>query len=266
MTGIEESNSQFLGAWKHFSRHAANGAIEDLGGVVAMYSNVPVPFLNVFGIDTPVRDDADLIRRIEKAKRYAHKAGWPYFIAVCTDFVPQGLQSRLDAIFGEAGFNAFMEWTGMVCDPVRPARKTAPAELELRPATTAELRVAINDLNSAAYGMPAEPGRDPLSREPLWAAMHGVVGCVDGQPVATATTLPVDGRLYVALVATHPDQQRHGYAEACMSESLRLASEATGLKRSILHATDAGHPVYLKMGYYDVTRFILYMEGEETHA
>lgn len=266
MAAVEESNDQFLGAWSAFARGAEYGEVAELGGVVAMYSNVPVSYLNVIGFDSAVQEAADLDRRIRAATSYARRAGFPYFAAVCLDMLAPDLRPTLDEAFGHAGLSPFMEWTGMAAEPVAAARKAAPAELEILAVTGSASRIAVNDINCAAYGMDAEAGRAPLSRDELWDQMYGSVGYVNGDAAATATTRVVDGRLYVAFVATHPDYQRRGYAEACMRDSLRRAARASGIERSILHATDAGHPVYRKMGYHDVTKFILYAESEQEHA
>jgi GNAT superfamily N-acetyltransferase len=59
----------------------------------------------------------------------------------------------------------------------------------------------------------------------------------------------------VALVATSPDHQRKGYAEAVMRRALDEAREAWGVRRTVLHATAAGQPIYRRMGYADTVRF-----------
>jgi len=257
---ITESNKQYLGAFGSFARKSANGDVSDFEGVRAMYARVPVFFLNTLGFNSPVTGEADLRRRVNAATCYARDAGHPYFISVCLDWLSDDARSAADAAFLEHGLHPMMQWTGMAADELLPARHEAPAELELRPVADSATRLAVNDINSLAYGMPAEPGREPLDREEFWVGMCGTVGYVDGTPVATATTLPVDGCLYVALVATHPDYQRRGYAETCMRDSLTRAAAESGLTRTVLHATDAGHPVYSKMGYHDVTKFQLYAE------
>ena len=54
---------------------------------------------------------------------------------------------------------------------------------------------------------------------------------------------------YVALVATHPKAQRKGYAEAAMRDVLERSLAAGLDRRTYLHATAAGRPVYERMGY-----------------
>jgi predicted acetyltransferase len=88
---------------------------------------------------------------------------------------------------------------------------------------------------------------------------------VDGKPVASSATFNVDGRMYVGLVATLPEMQRRGYAEAVMRKSLEECAKETGQTRTILHATDAGRPVYLRMGYHDTSKFVAYMPPTAGH-
>jgi predicted acetyltransferase len=70
----------------------------------------------------------------------------------------------------------------------------------------------------------------------------------------------VDGYRYVALVATDPAHQRRGYADATMRRALEVAAEQHGGAPSFLHATEAGRPVYERMGYAAVTTHTIFIE------
>jgi predicted GNAT family N-acyltransferase len=50
-----------------------------------------------------------------------------------------------------------------------------------------------------------------------------------------------------------------GCAEAVMRKALAEAHRTQGLRRTVLHATAEGYPVYLRMGYRPVTRIHFYM-------
>ena len=76
-----------------------------------------------------------------------------------------------------------------------------------------------------------------------------------GEPVTSAAALPVDGTVYIALVATMPDAHGKGYAEAVMRQAIRPGQQAMGVTRTTLHATDMGRPVYQAMGYAPSARF-----------
>jgi predicted GNAT family acetyltransferase len=70
----------------------------------------------------------------------------------------------------------------------------------------------------------------------------------------------VDGHRYVALVATDPGQQRRGYAEAAMRRALELSAGVHGERPTVLHATDAGRPIYQRMGYAAISTHTIFIE------
>ncbi|MBL8177832.1 MAG: GNAT family N-acetyltransferase [Bryobacterales bacterium] len=255
---ILESNNQFLGAWKVFAEGAADGAVARFDGVAAMYSRVPVMFLNAFGFTSVVESPGDLRARIDACLRYAHASAFPYFISTCRQMLSPAAAAAADAVFADAGLVPFMEWTGMSAGEILPPRREV-RDLDIRDVTGPAARRAVYEINCQAYGMPLDPGRDSMDGDSLWSKMHGAVGYLDGIPVATATAFPVEGRRYVALVATLPEHRNRGFAEACMRHALAKA----GTGRTILHATGAGHPVYRKMGYRDVCEFTMYGETHE---
>jgi predicted GNAT family acetyltransferase len=54
------------------------------------------------------------------------------------------------------------------------------------------------------------------------------------------------------LVATTPTARRKGYGDATVRQALSVGVRATGLTRTVLHASDAGFPVYQRIGYRKV--------------
>lgn len=255
---IVESNDQFLGAWRVFAEGASDGLVARFDGVAALYSRVPVMFLNAIGFTTYVESTDDLRARIDSGLRYAHAAGFPFFFSTCRGLLSPDALERMDEAFASFGLLPFMKWTGMAADIILPPRREAIG-LEMRDVTDSATRTAVYEINCLAYEMPLDPGRDSMDLESLWSKMHGVVGYINDIPVATATALPVDGRRYVALVATLPEYRNRGFAEACMRKALARA----GAGRTILHATDAGYPIYRRMGYRDVCEFSMYGENHE---
>jgi ribosomal protein S18 acetylase RimI-like enzyme len=70
----------------------------------------------------------------------------------------------------------------------------------------------------------------------------------------------VDGHRYVAMVATEPGQQRRGYADAAMRHALEMSAQAHGELPTVLHATEAGRPVYQRMGYTTLATHTIFIE------
>ena len=77
------------------------------------------------------------------------------------------------------------------------------------------------------------------------------VALLDGRPAASATANVVGDDAHVLLVATLPDARGRGLAAACMRNVLARARER-GATSSTLEATQAGRPVYRRMGYREL--------------
>lgn len=254
---IVESNRQYLGAFSRFALGCSRGAVERRNGVLAMFGRVPLFIFNACGFTDRVTGPDDLRERGATVRALGDTLGLPYFLSVCQGMVDPEVRPHGSEILGECGLQPIMQWMGMVSDQLLPPTRE-PEGLTLRPVVDEATRIAVNDLNSLAYDMPVELGRETFALPSLWEGLYSMVGYADKQPVATATVVPVEGCLYVAMVATLAEYRRRGYAEACMRAALDRAGRDTGLTRTVLHATDMGRPVYLKMGYQEVTPFLLY--------
>ncbi|MDX2149211.1 MAG: GNAT family N-acetyltransferase [Bryobacteraceae bacterium] len=252
-----ESNQQAAGAWKEFARRSETGVIVEHDGVIAAFSGGPIPFFNAQFLPEPCRDATEFERRARAAAAYGKASGLPWIFFLCHEWAPE---NAIEIATG-AGLSPMMPLTGMVATELAPPRRALPPMEIVSAAGDKRVQDQVFLLNAAAYGMPGEAMLAANTNGFFAEGMYSAVGYVDGTPVSTATTFAVEGVLYVALVATHPDHQGKGYAEAVMRESLRMASQATGLTRTVLHASDAGHPVYLRMGYRDTATFTVLVAG-----
>jgi GNAT superfamily N-acetyltransferase len=141
----------------------------------------------------------------------------------------------------------------------RPVPPPAHPALRFARVTTDEALQAYADINARAYEFPLEAGRAGLAGSALWkGVVHAYLGYEDGVPVSAAATVANDGCLFLALVATVPSAQRKGYGEATVRKALYEGHHATGLKRTVLHGTDAGFPVYERVGYRTVATIDAY--------
>jgi hypothetical protein len=255
---IDESNQQLIDAWTRFARRAASGEVADLPGVKVTFSRVSMPLLNAFFFSSPIADRADLERRVKALTAYGDQSGFAWTLTLCHEWLLPMSLDEATRIVSSVGLVPETHVIGMVTDTLAPPRRAAP-ELEIRPIDDQKTRVDAADLNTAAYDMPLAWGHEAFAREAFYG--EGAFGCVGyalREPVSTATTILVDGRLHVALVATAAAHRKKGYAEAVMRRSLAEAQSASGFKRSVLHATEAGFPVYQAMGYRTVADFTMY--------
>jgi hypothetical protein len=159
-------------------------------------------------------------------------------------------------VLDDCGLAPLLPLTGMYAQQIGEPPATPTLRLTV-PADDASCATVV-DLNAAAYGMDLESSKPLLGRAGFWKGHFPVVGFADGAPASTAAVLMVEGIRYVALVATAPGQQRRGYADAAMRLALQLAADVHGQKPTVLHATEAGRPVYERMGYTAISTHTAY--------
>lgn len=252
-----ESNEQFVGMWSAFARRFPEGRVESSRGIAVAISGTPMSFVNVIAYTTPIQNRADLVERCLRARRIGAECGVPWLLATCDAWM--GDLDVANEVLREMGLSTVLPTVGMVADSIKPSPKPMLEGIEFRRVVDEETRNALVDLNTISYGIPQDIGRKGPARACFWDdSFHGYVAYVNGEPVAATVTAPLDGRLYVSWVATHPDHRRKRYADAVMRKSLESAREATGITRTVLHATAAGQPVYEAMGYRPVVGFTWY--------
>jgi GNAT superfamily N-acetyltransferase len=257
---ITESTDQLIQMWGEFARRFPGGKVEQLPGLTATISGTQMAFINVIHLSSPVRDRDDLAERCRMLVEHGTQSAVPWLFSACDPWM--GDPDVAKAMLAELGLKTVLPTTGMVTDEIAPPQRPLPANFEIRRVSDPSTRNALADLNTLSYGIPTEAGREGPGNEVFWDdSFFGHVGYVGDEPVSATLTAPVDGRLYVSWVATHPEHRRKGYADAVMRRSLEEAGTATGLRRTVLHATEVGRPVYEAMGYRPVVGFTWYALG-----
>jgi len=135
--------------------------------------------------------------------------------------------------------------------------------LHLRVATTSDDLRDHRALLAAGFGLPSDILErvivDDLIDDPQMAF---VVGSVDGVPVTTALLATSGETAGVYNVATPPSERRKGYGEAA-TWALIAEGARRGCTHSILQSSGDGHPVYERMGFVDVGKYVQ-LEGPPT--
>ena len=254
---VELSISQFVGAWDSFCATVPGRDREVQPGMYLLFTGIPIPFFNVAFQTRPVASAANLRALGEDACAFAGDREVPWFLVVTHEAIPAGVDAA--AVLGEVGLRPATTATGMLAEDVEPLVRV-PQGLELIEPWDDATSAAMITVNSAAYAMDMSAAIPDIGAHKTWKNHSAIVGVVDSLPVACSATLMVDGYRYVAFVATHPDRQRRGYADAAMRRSLDLAVERAGSRRpTVLHATDAGKPVYEKMGYAPISTHTMFL-------
>ncbi|WP_299536762.1 GNAT family N-acetyltransferase [uncultured Streptomyces sp.] len=223
--------------------------VRDLPGVAVRWADCRFAFWNCVTLTEAGVDAGLLARRLGEAADVMRGKRHPGFLWVFEDLLDDGARVALGAAAERAGLVRAFPGTGMAGD-LLPVPEPVHPDLSFVRVTTDDHLQAYADLNSRAYGMPLEAGRDGLAGSALWkGGVFAYLGLREGVPVTCAGAVESAGRVFVALVATDPVWERRGYGEAVTRMALCAAGRATGLRRAVLHATVAGAPVYPRIGF-----------------
>jgi GNAT superfamily N-acetyltransferase len=110
---------------------------------------------------------------------------------------------------------------------------------------------ALGPLNDAAYGVPGFSAA--LRHQPPDNDLPVYLAPAEGEPKACLATVDHDGDCLIAWVATLPEARGQGLATLLMKAALADARER-GCTTSTLQSTDAGYPIYVRLGYRDLGR------------
>jgi GNAT superfamily N-acetyltransferase len=256
---VDLSVRQLCEAWRLMCRDAPGRREASADGIEYFFSGLPIAFFNVAVLTHRSISAASLRSFGQAARAWAAETPVPWFFVV----THEALESDVDApaILGECGLGAALPLTGMFATHVAPVT-SVPTGLRIGTTASDTDCAALVDVNSAAYEMDLGPAKIVLGRQTFWSGGHvAVLGTVDGAPASSAAVMMVDGCRYVALVATEPAYRRRGYAEAVMRHALETAAKAHGERPTVLHATDAGRPIYERMGYTAISTHTFFMDA-----
>jgi GNAT superfamily N-acetyltransferase len=257
MDHFDLTTTQLTGAWRTMCAGAPGYQHRSADGVEYIFSGLPIAFFNVAivtarGVTAEALADAG-----RSACAWAGAQQVPWMFIVTHDALEDGVDATqtLDA----AGLAPMMPLTGMLATTVLPSA-SLPGGLRLEVPQDDERCADVLNVNALAYGMDLEAGQSLMAKRSFWARHVPVVGSVAGTPVCSAAVMMIDGYRYVALVATDPAHQKRGYADAAMRRALQLADERYGAHPTVLHATEAGRPIYERMGYEAIARHTVFLE------
>lgn len=232
-----------------FERTAASSVLrrDPDPDVIAVHSDVAFPPFNAVA-RAQFGDDASTRAR-EVAARYI-EAGLPWVWWL----TPSTTSPELEATLTELGL--VREPTpGMYRDLGAPAYTAPPPGVEVT--TTGDVDDFV-DLLLRAFEMP-----DWVS-EPMAAVMRvfpdaiNAVASLDGRPVACGTAYVTGPTVGIYNIASLPEARGRGAGYAVTAGLLDLASDA-GAEHAILHSTEAGFPLYRRLGFVEVCQTPLYL-------
>jgi hypothetical protein len=248
---IELSDLSHAEANRELARRAG-GAVHDEDGLLFWASPHPLPVLANGVLPTgSAIDGAEVVRRA-RAFFAPRKRGFTIVLRAHTD------TSIADEIRA-AGLSGWGNSPAMVL--ARRLPDVAPPAGVRVHRVESEADVAdfanVMRLSYATYGLPDDAASVMLAHRGLLIAPHIAAFLArreDGTAVAGAMTIVTHGVAGVYWVGTVPEARGRGLAEICT----RVAGNAgfdLGARIASLQASEMGEPVYLRMGYVEVTRY-----------
>lgn len=257
---IVERNLRYT--MRFFSLANDQGEIREMPGVSLVSSGIEYSVFNSALLSAPVFDNpGELERRIVMPAVHFAGRGLPWSYWVCEDLMETPLRRKARRIFSERGLRMITEAPGMMAERVLPATRRLP-KIECQPVSNAQTRFAFTHISSIAFHIPFPTSRQIYNEERSWRGdFKGYVGYADGIPVATTAIMVAAGAVGVYSVSTLPDHRGKGFGEALLREVLQQTFKETGVERTVLQSTPAGHAMYEKMGYRAVTKFTVYLSA-----
>jgi GNAT superfamily N-acetyltransferase len=255
-TELVESLHQFITTWKLIGNRFPQADQLNMPGLAISWPNTRFPFYNALFLTEQLADARVLRDRVQEAAAYMRARENGGLFVVCPDNLSGSAKERLAPILADAKLAQALPMTGMAGD-ILPM--DAPGHPALRIARIGDDATifAFAELNCVSYGIPVGTALSLVKEHTLWHDhAYGYVAYEGETPVATATAIVNDGCLFLFLVATAPESRRKGYAEAVVRHALQTAHEATGIRRTVLHATQAGYPLYVRLGYHSTVNFM----------
>ena len=252
---LAESLRQFITVWKKIGRPFPLVDQTDRPGLAITWPDTPFPFYNALFVTEPLTEARKLQDRLQQAEAYMRVRPNGGLLVVCLDNLYGTAKESWPNILAQTNFAPAIPMTGMAGDilPLEaPGHKALRFERILNDKTIQD----FGQLNCVAYDLPVESSRCLVTEHTLWREhAYGFVAYDGDKPVSTATAIINEDCLFLFLVATAPDERRKGYGEAVVRHALQTAYVATGTRRTVLHATDAGYPLYLRLGYHPTVKF-----------
>jgi ribosomal protein S18 acetylase RimI-like enzyme len=261
MPDFETVDENLRSAMRFFGNATGSGEICSLDHSVAMFSGLDYGVFNIALLTEPVtaNDAGGIPSRLVEIARYFGERTLRWSVWLCEDLLDPHVRRRSRQIFADFGLRAISHPPGMLAQTLLPPARPLPA-IECRPVADHDTRRAFAEITSITFDIPYTIAQSVYVPEQAWKGEYqGFVGFVDGRPVTIAAIVPAAGAIGIYSVGTLPVFRKHGYGEAILRQAAAIVQQRTGFDRLVLQSTEAGYPMYRRMGFRDVTKFTVYL-------
>lgn len=246
---IARCHANYIEMFRALARVCPDGAIEEDGDAVMVRSGPLLPLNNFVALRRPLAGPDALLAR---ARAFYAPAAVRFAVCGWEESVAAWEVATVGA--GMTGWQT----PGMLVAPLQGERPPVPGLTIERVGDRAELRV-YNDTMTAGFGgewaRPAIIERDALLNVP---ELSHYTGYLDGVPVATAMRFSSHGIAGLFNISTLPAYRRRGIG-AAMTMRAALDGLSEGCTASYLQASDAGRPLYERLGYRTITTYHMWL-------
>lgn len=252
---LAESLHQFITIWKMIGRRFPQVDQTDRLGLAITWPDTDFPFYNALFLTEKLMDAQVLQDKVQQAAAYLRARRNSGLFVACLDNVSGAAKKSLPTILAAAKFVQAIPMTGMAGD-ILPMEAPGHPALRFERILNDRTIQEFAQINCISYDVPIEASHSLVKEPTFWHEhAHGFIAYEGDEPVSTATAIINEGCVFF-LVATMPEARRKGYGEAVVRHALQTAYAATGIRRTVLHATEAGYPLYLRLGYHPTVKFI----------
>lgn len=248
------SARQFADAFQIISGTLPDAEVRNLGSLRPAYAATPLPFFNYFFLDKacPLEEFRDHLATI-KSLTEDREPSW--LLVVPADSLTPYHQDALEA----REITPLFTVTGLQAASVPAPEKPLPDDLQF---STKWTRQEIGDftmINMLANEMPLELGEASVTSYFLLdPRCFPVVAYRESQPVSACLAILLSDCIYLAWIATTPEHQNQGFAEATIREAIRRAAASSGHEAISLHAAEPDRPLVQRLGLTPVAQFLAY--------
>ncbi len=253
---LERSDLNLLEYNREGARSTPGGTVHEEDGLVFYVPGhrFPVGFTGVMRADRSVAP-ADVLRR---AREFFTPRGHGYTICA-----RMHRDADLAEYLAAEGIGQMGNSPGMAIEHRLPDAPL-PAGVTIERVKGADAAREFADVGGAAYatyGLPPKIALRQFSNPAYFEQPHiaAFLARVGGAPCAAAMVMVTHRTAGVYWVGTTPEVRGRGLAAACT----RIATNAgfdMGADAAVLQASVMGEPIYLKMGYREITRYPWFVE------
>ena len=233
--------------WRTVTQAGPSPSAVERDSALLLASGLPVGLFNPAFVSAAVDDGDALVAEIVEHYR---ALGLPFILYFRDE---HDRDHRLYDAATSAGLIEHYRPPLMVMDPIVDA-PALPNGVEIVPVDESNLDDSLRVL-AEAFGMPIELGRAAFPPSLLAVdSLIPLLALVDGEPASTAAASITGDVGGVYNVATLPGFRGRGVGAAATWAAV-AAGAAAGATRSVLQASEAGRPVYERMGFATPDRY-----------